>query len=291
MNRDLAKYIRSLKDEVSKNIWLDAIARSGRNGTVNLIYKDILIENRITNKIDLRRYFNPKEAESLEIIKILIDTDAFISLNFSKNSKRGVGSDHVKLAKKIAKEAIQEHEQKTQSPELTTTTTVSTTEVVALKPKEFLTEIPKNYTPSGALLRSVIGDWALFYKMLQINNAALIGKTLTLEQIANPNITDEDGKHLKDLCKIFATQQGIVNEDMIKRCFHQVYKGWDKLDDFIQTGFTPRLIKSNINKIMLQLQKQKHGNKTKRESAVEDKINRAGQKDYTELANSRKKGD
>jgi hypothetical protein len=268
-----------LKEEISLRIWLSAIAKSGRNGTANIMYKDLMIENRVT-RAQINNFFNPKEAEKLEIIKVLINTENFISINFKKGAKQVAGPVQVKLAQK----SLLEDAEPVNLPAVVQAKTPAI--------KGFLTEIPKIYTPTNDLIRAIIKDYTLFYKQLQVDKAAFIGNSIQIEDSASPAISGEDVKHFRELSKHFAKQPGILNEDQIKRCFHRVYVNWWNFTDYVKTRPEPRYIRSNINTIITEIQalNQNNGKTTdKRENEVNSKINRAKSKDYSHLGNSRKK--
>ena len=280
MNRDLALYLLGLKNEISRDIWLTAISKSARNGTVNLMYKDLLIENRIKTKAELQRVFNPSEAAGLEIIKILIQTDSFISINFYKGTKQQASKTQLKKAEK---ELAQKLEPAEQTPNLPS---VVKTQVV----KGFTEKITEPYTPSYALTQSVIGDYIIFFKQLQIDKVLYgTGMVMTQADAAPPEITAEDVKHFKALCLHFAKLPKMESEEMIKRCFRQIYNNWYNLTEFVQKGFQPRAIRGNINTIIIQLQDKKNGNQSKRENTISKKNHRAGSKDYSALVNPRNK--
>lgn len=285
MNRDLAKYILSLKDEISLRIWLSAIAKSARNGTVNLMYRDLMLENRIT-RAQLDKYFNPKEAEQVEIIKILVQTDNFISLNFRKGTKQEAGTKQIKLA------AIAEGEETPKEiPQQTDTNNLPS--LIEPGAKDLKSKINSNtYQPTNELIKTCINDYVSFFKQLQVAKAALVGKAL--EDPTPPNITGEDVKHFKNLGKYFAKLPGVDTEQKVIKCFHRIYANWLHLPDFIQNKPQTRYIEYNLNTIILEIQKLSNSNgktENKRETELNQKLNRAGQKDYSHLARKREKGD
>lgn len=285
MNRDLAKYILSLKDEISLRIWLSAIGKSARNGTANLMYKDLMLENRLT-RTQLDKYFNPYEAERMEVIKILARSDNFISVNFRAGTKQKAGPQQLKL---MAKAVSEETDVKTTA--LTTTSNLLPAET-DLDKDGLLTKIPKNYNPTHKLIQFVISDYIDFFKQLQVDKAAFIGKTLEFEHAVKPQLDGKDIKPLRELAKHFSTISGISNENMIRRSFIQIYLNWWNFTDFIKNGEAPRQILFNINKIIPELINLKNTNgKTtdKRENELNSKIKRAQSKDYSHLAKTRKK--
>lgn len=292
MNRDLAKYILSLKDEISLRIWLGAISKSARNGTANLMYKDLMLENRLTRP-QIDKYFNPYEAERLEVIKILARSENFISINFRAGTKQKAGAKQLKLITQSENPEVTE----VKKQEVTTTAEmVPSTETNTLpKVKGFLPELPaKNYNPTQALTQSIIGDYILFFKQLQVDKAALIGRAINIEDTADPKIEPEDAKHLRELAKHFATFREIKNEDQVRRCFHRIYVNWWNFNDWIKTKPEPRFLRYNINTIIMEIQNINNNNgKTndKRENELNSKIKRAQSKDYSHLAKTRKKDD
>lgn len=288
MNRELAKYILTLKEEISLRIWLSAISRAARNGTANLMFKDLMIDNHLT-RAQIDKYFKPYEAEKLQVIKVLVITENFISINFRKGTKQVASAHQIKIANSPT---LQLNEGKTKTSEPPASLLPAAVADNKPVPKGFLTEIPKNYIPSNLLIRAIIGDYTTFFKQLQVDKAAFIGKALDFAEAAPPKVHGEDVKHFREIAKHFAILHGISNEDQIKRCFHRVYQNWWNFTDFIKNYDEPRFIHKNINRIITELQTLNNNNgKTadKRETELNTKISRARSKDYSKLAKSRKK--
>lgn len=276
MNRDLAKYLLSLKNDVSRCIWLSAISKAARNGTVNLMYKDMLMEHGFQSKAQLAKYFNPLPAANLGVIKILVQTDSFVSINFKLGTKQQAGASQFKI---ITNEA------KALEPKTETVTPAKVAETAIATNSQFLTDGP-NYKPTQKLIYGCINDYINFFKNIQVSRAIMVGAT---GEGAPPKMNSEDIKHIKELCKHFAKLPGISTEEAIQACFQRIYNCWFELTDHLQRGFDLRYISQNINQIIIQIQNLNNGSKDKREQKINEKIDRAGQKDYSRLANSRKK--
>jgi hypothetical protein len=269
MNRELAKYMLSLDNETSIRIWLDSISKSARNGTVNLMYKELLIDNRFSKKSELLKYFNPKEAEKHGVIKVLVDTDSFVSINFRLKTKQEAGPAQLKLIEKEKKNDVPEVINKSEN------------KVV----KSDFNNSDNKYQPTQKIIKTAISDYIIFFKQLQIDKAAMIGRDI---EAVPPNINGEDIKHIKELCMHFSKLPSVNNEESIIKCFHRVYMNWFHLSDFVQKGFELRHISRNINQIIIQIQNLNNGSsQDKRETEINQKINRAGQKDYSRLARTR----
>ena len=266
MNRALAKYLLTLREDLSRYIWLSAISKSGRNGTVNLMYKDLLMEHHFKTKAELSQYFNPHQAAVNGVIKVLVDAESFISINFRLGSKQQAGSVQDNLLKKELITA--------DNGEVTTA-------------DHFLNT--KGYKPTQKFVYEMISDYITFFKNLQITKAAMVN--VHLKEAAEPKINGEDVKHIKELCVYFSKLPGVKDEATIQACFRRVYSNWFDLTDYTQKGFDLRYISQNINQIIIQIQNLKNGSKDKREQQINTKIDRAGQKDYSRLARTRKKDD
>jgi hypothetical protein len=257
------------------------------------MFKDLMIENRVT-RAQLDKYFNPYEAEKLEIIKVLIETENFISINFRKGTKQVAGPGQARLMGRTSKVIALGEGKKEETKEVNLQQLEPDNTVKLPAIKNGLREIPQNYTPSQDLIRACIGDYEKFFKQLQVDKSALVGRAITIEQAARPKIGSEDAKHIKELCKHFATLDGVGNEEQIRRCFHRIYGKWWDLSDFITRFPALRYIHKNIDQIIIEIQQLNNNNgKTtdKRENELNSKINRARQKDYSHLAKSRKKDD
>jgi hypothetical protein len=290
MNRDLAKYILTLKEEISLRIWLSAISQAARNGTANLKYKDLTIDHHLT-KVEIDKYFKPFQAHNLNIITVLVATENFISINFKKGNKQQATPHQLKQVQSPALLQISDGKK---------TAELSSDNLPALVnnkpvPKGFIQQLPKTgYVPSTVLIKAIIGDYIRFFQQLQIDKAALIGKDMNVNETATPNINGEDVKHFKNIAIHFSRQPGVINEDQIKRLFGRIYQNWWSLTNFIKDYSEPRHIDKNINRIITEIQTLNNNNgKTsdKKENEFNQKVNKARSKDYSKLAQARKKDD
>lgn len=296
--RDLAAYMKELKSD-AVYIWLRAIAKSARNGNATLSYRDLTIENRMT-KQELMRVWNPYAAQKFGVIKILLDTDSTIVINFRKGTKQEVTP------------AMQRKALKLESPEKLLLAATNSESAPSLLPQtkknsdaSESASVPSVLAKNGTfaithkfMKEEILADYIEFFKHNQMEKQYLAGVPVNSDSMGiRPKIDGTDYKYLK---KIVAHFSNVLQDFKIERTeknvramFQQMYANWHLLGEFVQKGITPQAINYNINTIVTELTKLKNGKKTdsKRESELSNKINRAGTKDYSHLARTRKESD
>lgn len=285
MTPELANYLQQLPSDQSRVIWLEAISKMAKNGTSNVIYRDLMQTHMLSLK-QVKTLFSPDAAAKLGLLRILTQTDSFISLNFK-----------VKRVKK----AMQE----TPSPAPPDQSTVepkpgavskplkksSHTKEAAVVPATVVPvdemglvigPVPDKYEPSGGLHRILVGDYCRFYKEMIQYKASLVGHLI--EKPLNPKITPYDGKAFKELAIYFGAN-GFSTEQNIRKAFLRIYAAWQHLPYNYQNFFSPAQINRNINGIyaeMIQLNnKPKHTNRKDAELAEKIRENRS--EDYSHM--------
>lgn len=261
MNRELAKYIRGLTDEVSIDIWLKVIGESARNGTANIKYDDLIKHYKFDSKAELKKYFNPKLAEQKGVIKILVAADTFISINFYEKSKQEIGPTQVKLLKAET------------DPEPTLLPAV-------IKPTPAI---------SQKTVQNIIGHYVIFFKQFQVHQAIIAG--IELQSPVPPKIGSEDVRHIKELAAYFKLSPKVNTDDEVIACFQAVFNNWFNLKPYLQKKIKLRYMTEAIDEIIISIRNANNGKreKNKKESELDDKIKRAGEKDYSKLASLREK--
>ena len=270
MNPDLLKYINSEKHHpLTIRIWLDCLIFAVKNGTSNIVYKDVIIKYRITLP-QLHQLFNPLEAQKLDLIKILVKTDTFISINI-KNKL-------VKIPEPKAKKEPKSHT--TQRPE--TKTTDIALPIALDQTGLIIGSLSKTYGVTVNLRRSLIGDYCEFYKGLIVLRASLVGNVIA--NPANPKLNKQDPAAFDEMA-IYLKDNGFNSEQAIRHALQQIYKNWHYMPENIQNYFTPAQMNRNFSSIYMQMIQigKKTNSKTKKDEQLTEKLNGAEQKDYSHM--------
>lgn len=266
MTQELLRYVNSLGD-LSVRIWLDAIVGAAKNGTKNVIYRDVMIKYKL-NMHQVKTCFNFKQAKELDLIKVLTETETFVSVNF-KNKVTKVKDAPVVAAPKPDKK-----------PVITTTTT----ELVVFDEHGLIVgNLPKEYIITAKLRTILIGDYCQFYKNLIVARAALVGNVV--QNPANPKLSKYDPKAFDEIAT-YLKDNGFRTEQAIRYAFQRIYTYWHHMPANIQDYFTPAMMNRNFNQIyaqMVQIGKKTNPNKTKKDEQLAEKLNGTQQKDYSHM--------
>ncbi len=283
MNIELANYLQQLPTDQSRNIWLGIIGKQARNGTVNVVFRDIMKTHFLT-EAELKKIFDPKSAEKAGIIKIQAATQSFISINFSNKKVRAKKAtpetcvpESPLRTEKQAKPPV-DHKKASHTHEADNLPSIP---VPTDNNGLILGPLPEKYEPSNALHRILVGDYCRFYKEMIKYKAALIGNHV--ENPLNPKITPYDGKAFKELAIYFGIN-GFNSEPNIRIAFQKIYNIWQSLPYNYQNYFTPAQINRNINGIyaeMIQLNKPKHTNR--KDAELAEKIRQNQSADYSHM--------
>lgn len=285
MNQEFFTFLRGL-GEVSKNIWIDAVISMKRNGTATIVKRDVLLKYRISED-EFKKLFYPKDAENLNLIKILAEGETFISINFRKRVTE------VKLDKpQKTQEEKAVKAKKIINPENTETTEK---QLVVSKPQnniilnEFgliISDIDANYVMTEKCKRYIIVDYTIFFKKLQANKSFLAGATNFVP--VSPKISGLEIKKFKEIATYFISI-GCTNEVKIILAFQRIYNNWEFLPERIQRVCTPAWICMCLNEIIQEisaLTKTKQPKPTAKDEQFNSKVDAARQKDYSHLAKS-----
>jgi hypothetical protein len=277
MNRELATYIRGLTGEVAKNIWLDAFISMKRNGTALIVKRDVLLQYRITEE-EFKKYFHPKDAENLNLIKILAEGETFISINFRKREVP------VKLDKPQQKEENKAVIAK--NPEAALVISEKQNAIVLNEYGLITSEIDATFAMTEKCKRYIIGDYCAFFKKLQINTSYLAG--IPMPNPVNPKIEAKEVRHLKDIARYFVSI-GFNTEVKIIIAFQRMYDQWENLSERLQKMNSPGGIYAALNDIVQELaqinnKKHKQPKQTPKDEQFNSKVDAARQKDYSHLA-------
>lgn len=283
MNKKLAAYLQQLPTDAARGIWLDAIASQAKNGTANIIYRDIMASRGLSRQ-QVVNLLNARAAEQAAVIKILASTDSFLSINFKVPRKANPAAAVAGLTQTPPPNTT---ETKPKSPRKTK----ATLPAVIQKPMPvddqqlMLPPLPDDYEPSTALIRWLIWDYCQFYKGMIQARAALVGNYI--ERPLNPKIMDYDVRALREMCKYFAAN-GIAakGEITLRAAFQRMYSQWHLLPGNYQNFFTPAQINRNINGIYANLVQV--GGKPKpinrKDAELTEKIRQNQERDYSHLA-------
>lgn len=249
-------------------LWLYALSNASKNGTSNVIYRNLMIEYKLTLP-EAKFYFNPEQAQKLDLIKILAKTDTFISVNF-KNKV-------VKLP------TVNEPKIKPKPKEV-----VATTNLETVKHDDrglIIGPLPQNYVVSHKLRTILIGYYCQFYKNLIVYRAALVGNVITTP--ANPKLNPHDPKAFDEII-MHLLSNGIKTEQAIIYVFCRVYESWHLMPDNIQNYYSPAEMSRNWTKIYEKMTTigKKPTTKNKKDEELTEKLNSTQQKDYSHLARS-----
>lgn len=286
MNKELAKYILSLPNDVSVRIWLKAFSDMKRNGTANVIKRDVMLEYRIS-ETQFEKYFQPKEAEALGLIKVLITGETFISINFKKKDTP------VRL--RVPQQKAEIHATVTKNPEPgTTAVTIAekgkVEQIVVQHKIEYneygliISQIDRHYEMTEKLKRCIIADYCQFFKKLQVQRGLLIGNANV--QPVNPKLGDKDVRQLKEIARHFVAI-GYNTEPKVIMAFNKMYEQWENLSDRLQKMTSPGGMYTCLNDIILELvdlNNKKHKPKvTPKDEQLISKIDAARRKDNSHL--------
>lgn len=280
MNKELATYIRGLTGEVAKNIWLDAFLNMKRNGTSTIIKRDVLLQHRIS-EAEFQKYFNPKDAEDLNLIKILANGETFISINFKKKVVPIKISSPQKKAENLAKTEL--------LPQTKNNTEEKLPKHVLNEYGLIVSEIDQNFTMTEKCKRYIIGDYCTFFKKLQINTSYLAG--IPMHNPVNPKIAAKEVGQLKEIAKYFVSI-GFNTEVKIIIAFQRMYEQWENLSERVQKMSSPGGIYAALNDIVKELsqinnkkiEQKKQPKTTIKDEQFNSKVDAARQKDYSRLA-------
>ncbi len=279
MNKELAKYILSLPHDLSVRVWLKVFSDMRRNGTSTLIKRDALIEFRITDE-EFNKYFQPREAEKLQLIKVLAEGETFISINFKMKAPP------VKLEPKQEKE-----ERKAlilKNPEVPPGQAKSSKNATLNEHGLIVSQISADFTMTEKCKRYIIGDYCEFFKKLQVNKSFLAGAPLV--NPINPKIQDKEVRQLKDIARYFVSV-GFDTEMKIIIAFQRMYGQWENLSERLQKMSSPGGIYACLNDIIQELsqlnnKKNTPPKPTPKDEQLNSKIDAAKRKDNSHLAKS-----
>jgi hypothetical protein len=275
MNSEIATYIRGLTEEVSKDIWLDAVIGMKRNGNSIIIKRDVLLKYRITEET-FNSLFNVKHAENLDLIKIIAQGETFIAINFLKK----------KIPVKISK-MQQKEEDKANMKKNTNANLV----VVYNKPTIILNEfglntetINEHFEMTDKCRKIIIAVYCEFFKRRSADKTYLAGATHPI----NPRMGAREIAALTRVARYFA-KEGFNTETKVIIAFQRMFEKWHLISEWLQKFISPSGIDLKINDIVLELQAGKQNNKPKptiKDEQFNSKVDAARQKDYSHLAKS-----
>lgn len=257
-----------------------------RNGTANIILRDIELQFRLSPD-QVKKYLNLEDAEKLGLIKIIMLTDAVISINIKAKETE------VKLTKKQQKAILSPSVGVGNMPSETKPETLpdlvkSPDNLPAIVQQDqtglILGRLPDNYIVRHELRQRCIGIYIKFYQNIIQERAMLAGHFI--ENPAKPNISPADSKFIMQLAQHFF-KSGFKTEQQICIAFQRMFDMWPHLPDNFREWTSPGQIMRNINGIVLKLQEialnLKKTKLNKRDEQYSEKLTSTDARDYSHL--------